>query len=109
MKKWVLAVTVGLAATSVALAAENANQTAGQPVRDTFEQVCSACHSPDVVMDKRLDRKGWEVVVRTMVGRGATASDAEAEAIIDYLATTYPRKPAAGENPATTVSGSNSQ
>lgn len=66
------------------------NGSGPEPVVELFESVCSGCHSPDVVMDRRLDRAGWEVVVRTMIGRGAMASESEVTAIIDYLATTYP-------------------
>ena len=57
---------------------------------ETLQRVCSGCHAPELVADKRLDRAGWDEVVQTMIGRGAQASDAEAKAIVDYLARTYP-------------------
>jgi mono/diheme cytochrome c family protein len=59
---------------------------------DTFVRLCSACHAPDVVTSKRLNREGWEEVVQMMIGRGATGTEAELAEIVDYLTATYPPK-----------------
>jgi mono/diheme cytochrome c family protein len=62
------------------------------PGAEMFLQICSSCHAPEIVADKRLDRSGWDDVVHTMIGRGAAATEAEAQQIIDYLAATYPAR-----------------
>lgn len=83
--------TVGVGAT-VAVTATAVDGLPAGPGHDTFVRVCSACHAPDIVMDKRLDRAGWEETVQMMIGRGATASESETEEIIDYLAKAYPAR-----------------
>jgi len=94
--------TVGVGATIAAPVAETAaDGLPAGPGHDAFVRVCSSCHTPDIVMDKRLDRAGWEETVQMMIGRGATASESETEEIIDYLAKAYPaRVDAGGQQPA---------
>jgi mono/diheme cytochrome c family protein len=65
------------------------------PGHDTFVRLCSACHVPDLVRTKRLNREGWEEVVQMMIGRGATGTEAEMAEIVDYLTAAYPPKAAA--------------
>jgi quinoprotein glucose dehydrogenase len=56
------------------------------------EKTCGGiCHSMDVLRGQRMTRAQWSAVVRTMVARGAQASDAEVEAIVRYLARTQGR------------------
>lgn len=54
----------------------------------TFESTCSSCHDLSLPRALRLDRAGWEEVVRRMVEeRGATwITKEEARIIVDYLA-----------------------
>jgi glucose dehydrogenase len=53
------------------------------------ERTCGAtCHSIEVVTSRRMDQKGWEAVVESMVARGAQASDAEVKSIVEYLSKT---------------------
>lgn len=65
------------------------------PGHDTFVTVCSACHAPELVLDKRMDYAGWDELVQTMVGRGASASPEEITAITKYLADNLGTTPAA--------------
>jgi cytochrome c5 len=65
------------------------------PGHDTFVTVCSGCHAPELVLDKRMDYAGWDELVQTMVGRGASASPEEVKAITDYLAKNLPAPGAA--------------
>lgn len=58
--------------------------------RDLLVRVCSGCHTPENVVDQRLDRAGWEDVVAMMAGRGVTATDAELKQIVDYLSAHFP-------------------
>ena len=90
--------TLGMGA---ALAVTDVDSPPAEPGYETFIRVCSACHTPDLVMDRRLDRAGWEEVVHMMIGRGATASESETEEIIDYLAKAYPGRANAGQPPST--------
>ena len=57
------------------------------------EKTCATnCHSLDVVASQRLSREQWRAIVVNMVARGAQASDAQAQAIVDYLASGAMRK-----------------
>jgi quinoprotein glucose dehydrogenase len=54
------------------------------------EKTCgTSCHSMDVLTGQRMTGKEWNTVVQAMMARGAQASDAEARAIVDYLARTF--------------------
>ena len=56
------------------------------------EKTCgTGCHSVEVVTSQRMNEKEWNAVVQSMVARGAQASDAEAQAIVEYLAKTLGR------------------
>ena len=55
-------------------------------------KACGAgCHSIEVVTSQRMSEKDWDAMVRAMVARGAQASEAEASAIVEYLAKTLGR------------------
>ncbi len=60
------------------------------PGRDVMIRVCSQCHSPDVAADQQLDQAGWKELVDQMAGRGASATEAEFEEIVQYLAKAFP-------------------
>ena len=49
-------------------------------------RVCNNCHGIKVVAGLKLTKKQWAVVVDKMALEGATATDAEFDTIIDYLA-----------------------
>ena len=61
--------------------------------RDTFLRVCSSCHSPDNVIANGQNRQGWENTLSKMAGLGATATDDEFTAILDYLVKNFPPAP----------------
>lgn len=87
----------GVAAIAVAQAPAPTPATAQAPAsafpagagHDTFVAVCSACHLPEVVLDKKLNYEGWDFLVRTMIDRGGVATDKEVDEIVDYLAKNY--------------------
>jgi len=57
-----------------------------------IEKTCgTGCHSVEVVTSQRMNRQEWNAVVQNMVARGAAASDAEAKAMVEYLAKTLGR------------------
>lgn len=51
----------------------------------------TGCHSVEVVTSQRMSQKDWNAVVRSMIARGAKASDEEAAAIVEYLGKTLGR------------------
>ena len=56
------------------------------------EKTCgTGCHGVEVVTSQRMNEKEWSAIVANMVARGATASDAEVGAIVEYLAKTLGR------------------
>ncbi len=60
------------------------------PGRDVVERVCATCHAPTVAASVRLTRDGWEATIADMVARGASGTDEELAAILNYLATEFP-------------------
>jgi glucose dehydrogenase len=56
------------------------------------EKTCATgCHSIEVVTSQRMNKADWTAIVQSMKARGAQASDAEVNAIVDYLAKTLGR------------------
>jgi cytochrome c5 len=51
---------------------------------------CTVCHGLDRVTGAAKTRDGWKATVERMVANGAKLDQAEHEAVIDYLAETYP-------------------
>jgi competence protein ComEA len=60
------------------------------PGRDVMIRVCSACHSPDQAADQQLDLEGWKKLVDQMASKGASATEAEFDEIVQYLAKAFP-------------------
>ena len=58
--------------------------------RAVMIRVCSQCHTPDQAADQQLDAAGWKDLVDQMAAKGATATDAEFDAIVQYLAQAFP-------------------
>jgi quinoprotein glucose dehydrogenase len=60
--------------------------------RALVQKTCgSGCHSIEVVTSQRMNEKEWNAIVGNMVSRGASASDAEAKVIVEYLVKTLGR------------------
>lgn len=49
-------------------------------------KVCGACHQAERSASVRLTREGWQDVITDMIKRGAKGTDAEFNAILEYLA-----------------------
>ena len=58
--------------------------------RDVMIRVCSQCHDPELAADQQFDKAGWKDLVDQMASKGATATDAEFDQIVTYLATAFP-------------------
>ena len=51
-----------------------------------FQAKCSACHSVEIALHMKKDRKGWEDTVKLMQKKRPNfISDQDAKMIVDYL------------------------
>jgi mono/diheme cytochrome c family protein len=58
-----------------------------------FDQKCSVCHGLDRATARAESKEKWAEIVKTMQGKKADwISDAEAQKIVDYLATEHGKK-----------------
>lgn len=63
---------------------------AGKNGKALVERTCNTkCHNLDVIKAQRITADEWRPLVQTMVGRGAKATPAQVETIVEYLAKTY--------------------
>ena len=68
------------------------------PGKGVFSDICGSCHGLDIVTSQTGTHATWQDLVDDMRGRGATGSDDDFKAIVDYLAKNFPA--AAGQAPA---------
>jgi competence protein ComEA len=57
--------------------------------KKVFENVCSQCHELTLTTGRRSMHDEWMELVQRMAEKGASASDAEYFAIVDYLTKNY--------------------
>ena len=69
----------------VASPAKPAAEPAGKEI---LTRKCFQCHQASMWSPLRQDRKAWESVLYRMVGRGALWTEAEINAMADFLAQT---------------------
>ncbi len=79
---------------------EIAKQFPDGPGKATFLRVCSTCHSPMNVMAAGHTEQGWEDTITKMAGYGASGSDEDFTAILEYLEKNYPPLPKVDINKA---------
>src|SRR5258708_25646084 len=65
-------------------------QGAEVPGKAEAERICSQCHEFARSVAPRQDRAGWQATMDKMVALGAKGTQKEFDAIVDYLAKTYP-------------------
>ena len=75
------------------------------PGREETEKLCKQCHELERSVSLRQDRAGWQTTIDKMVSLGAQGTDKELEAVLDYLAKTYPgdEQPKLNVNKATAI------
>jgi competence protein ComEA len=78
-----------IALIGLALPAAAAAQLPAGPGQAETIKLCGTCHPPERGASVRLTREGWEDVITKMVGLGAKGTDAELDAVLDYLATHF--------------------
>jgi len=54
-----------------------------------LQQRCTVCHTLDRVKNSRMTPVQWDQTVALMIGKGAQLTDAEKQALVEYLAETY--------------------
>ena len=58
-----------------------------------LETACTACHDLDLVQDQHLSKEDWQMLVNSMISKGASVGDKDVPMLVDYLAKTYgPKK-----------------
>lgn len=63
---------------------------------DKIREACLACHDAGLIVQQRLDRRGWTRAVERQVRWGAVVTAANRTAILNYLTLNYGRMRAAG-------------
>jgi competence ComEA-like helix-hairpin-helix protein len=77
----------GLVLCAAAFAQEKTMDDAA--AKKVFENVCSQCHELTLTLGRRSTHDEWMELVQRMAEKGASASDAEYFAIVDYLTKNY--------------------
>ena len=80
-------IAIVLLATVVA----HAQAPSADATQATFESVCGTCHSPQLATSSRRTRTQWLQTVNQMVARGASGSDQQLLAVVEYLSVHYGR------------------
>ena len=55
------------------------------PGKDTAQQACLRCHSPDIIVQQRLGEKQWTAEVERMTKWGAVVPEAKKAGLVAYL------------------------
>ncbi|HEX4999976.1 MAG TPA: type II secretion system protein GspK [Terriglobia bacterium] len=74
------------------------------PTRQTYLNICSACHGADIVVGETHNRETWGALVGRMREHGANGSDDDFTKITDYLVTYFGPKSGTPEAAATPAS-----
>lgn len=68
------------------------------PGKQVTIRVCGTCHSPERVAALHQTRRGWENTISKMVSLGATGTNDELTAVLNYLSKSFPPIPVAPVN-----------
>lgn len=55
----------------------------------TYKRACLVCHDADIIQQQRLSKAGWTRSVDKMIRWGAAVTDADKDALLDYLAANH--------------------
>lgn len=71
-------------------------QTQSAPRKDQgkalLERTCTKCHKLAGTLSQRNSKERWSAIVDDMIARGAEATDAEIDRLVDYLASNFGNK-----------------
>jgi competence protein ComEA len=65
-------------------------QSADVPGKAEASRICIQCHEYERSIAPRQNRAGWQATMDKMIALGAKGTQKEFDAIVDYLAATYP-------------------
>jgi competence protein ComEA len=60
------------------------------PGKETFEMVCSMCHSTNAVIGKQGTKQWWQSKVTEMLQEETDVPDSDVDTIVAYLAKNFP-------------------
>lgn len=60
------------------------------PGKETFQTVCSMCHSPTAVVGRQGTKQWWRSKVTEMLQEVTEVPDSDVDAIVSYLAKNFP-------------------
>lgn len=60
------------------------------PGKAEAQRICAQCHEYERSTAPRQNRAGWQATMDKMVALGAKGTQQELDAVVDYLALTYP-------------------
>jgi competence protein ComEA len=60
------------------------------PGKETFETVCSICHSPNAVIGQQGTKQWWQSKVTEMLQEETEVPEKDVDAIVAYLAKNFP-------------------
>ena len=60
------------------------------PGKETFQMVCSMCHSPNAVIGQQGTRQWWQSKVTEMLQEVTDIPDSDVDTIVAYLAKNFP-------------------
>ena len=60
------------------------------PGKETFQTVCSMCHSPTAVIGQQGTKQWWQAKVTEMLQEVTDVPDSDVDAIVNYLAKNFP-------------------
>ena len=69
------------------------------PGAEKVREACLSCHDAGVIVEQKLDRRGWARVVERQIRWGAAVRPEDHELIINYLAKNYPAATEPAETP----------
>ena len=74
----------------------NAGQTASAQsnskdadAKKILEEACTSCHDTDLVTSLKLSKNDWQIVVDSMVAKGASMADKDVPVLVEYLTANY--------------------
>jgi competence protein ComEA len=60
------------------------------PGKETFQMVCSMCHSPEAVIGKQGTKQWWQSKVTEMLQESTDIPASDVDTIVTYLAKNFP-------------------
>ena len=73
-------------------AAQPQSAARDEEAKALLERTCTKCHKLTATLSQRNSKERWSAILDDMIARGAEATDAEIETLVDYLARNFGSK-----------------